>query len=93
MAIAEALLTSEEFAALPRQDARTELVRGGIVAMSPTNFRHGQVSSELIILLGGYVKQHRLGRVIGTDSGFVTARNPDSRPMSTPEAPRTIESA
>ena len=46
--------------------------------MSPTNYRHGQVSGELIILLGSYVKQHRLGRVIGTDSGFVTARNPDT---------------
>ena len=49
-------------------DGIYELVDGEI-RMSPAGFRHGKTSMALVILLGAYVKKHRLGHVVGPDTG------------------------
>jgi Uma2 family endonuclease len=77
------LLTIEEFERLPDDGWRMELVRGQVVREPPTGFDHGDVAFEIGFLLRSFVKEHGLGKVVGTDSGFVlfddppTVRAPD----------------
>ena len=78
MATAAALMTVEEFAALPNVGPQTELVRGRVIEMPPTNFIHGLVCAEMTRLLSNTAKQLGSGRVVGNDSGVITHRDPDS---------------
>ena len=59
-------------------DARYELVRGGLVRMTPT----GGKPSEIGIWIGAqlllHVRPRGLGRVYGADGGFVVAHDPDT---------------
>lgn len=72
------LLTAEEFAALPREGLRLELIRGEIVAMPPTFDDHGEVALRLAVLLGQYVLANNLGRMYAAETGFLIATNPDT---------------
>lgn len=72
------LLSAEEFAALPREGLRTELIEGEVLAMPPTFDDHGEVSMLLGILIGQHVVAHQLGRVYAAETGFLIARNPDT---------------
>ena len=78
MATIEALLTAEEYLKLPDQGQPTELVRGRIVMMNMPGFRHGLICSSIARLLGNFVSDRDLGRVISNDAGVVTERGPDS---------------
>jgi Uma2 family endonuclease len=69
------LLTSDDLAQLPA-DVGYELDRGVLVEMSRPKPRHGLIATNLILLIGSFVKTNRLGRVF-TESGFILARNPD----------------
>ena len=77
------LLTIEEFARLPDDGWRLELVRGQVVREPPAGFDHGDVAIGIGTLLRRFVDEHDLGKVVGTDSGFVlfdeppTVRAPD----------------
>ena len=73
-----ALLTAEEFSALPDDGRATELVEGRIVEMPPANFRHGVVCNRVGRLLGNYVEDRKLGWVMSNDAGVITRRGPDS---------------
>ena len=72
------LLTAEEFAALPRDNMRLELVRGEILAMPPAFGGHGKTAMRLGVALGQYVLTHQLGEVYAAETGFLVARNPDT---------------
>jgi Uma2 family endonuclease len=76
--VEEQLLTIEEYAKLPDDRRRTELVQGRTVELPPTNFLHGLTCFEIAVALGQWVKERKLGRVVSNDSGIVTERNPDS---------------
>ncbi|MCC6388025.1 MAG: Uma2 family endonuclease [Dehalococcoidia bacterium] len=71
-------LTAEEFWKLPGppHGGKMELVEGEVVIHMPVGGPH----SELVIALGafllGFARSHGLGPV-GTECGFVLARNPD----------------
>lgn len=78
MATAEALLTIDEYAELPDDGRRTELVRGRLIELTQPNFLHGYVCSEMSFLLNAWVKAQGLGRVIGNDSGVITEHDPDT---------------
>ena len=71
-------LTAEEFAALPREGLRLELVRGELIAMPPAFADHGDVTGTLHAHLGYFVKTHRLGKIYGAETGFLLERNPDT---------------
>ncbi len=74
----ERLMTAEEFLAQPDDGRRTELVRGRIVELPPTNFLHGVICSKLVAILNVFVSERNLGWVLCNDSGVITRRNPDS---------------
>ena len=78
MTVAEALLTAEEYRLLPDNGQWTELVRGRIVPMNMPAPRHGYICGKVVRLLGRYLDEHDLGRVMSNDSGVVTERNPDT---------------
>src|SRR5260221_4292405 len=72
------LLTAEDFAALPRDGLRLELVRGELVAMAPSFADHGDIVGALHAELGYYIRSHHLGKIYGAETGFLIARNPDT---------------
>ena len=77
MVTATALMTLKEFAALPDDEGRTELVRGRVIEMPPPGSRHGLVCSRFSRVLGLFVTDRRLGEVLN-ESGVITHRDPDS---------------
>jgi Uma2 family endonuclease len=78
MAIAEALLTAEEFGRRPDPGYPEELVRGRIITMTPPTPFHGWVCGQAYYLLRRYADDHDLGRVMSNDSGVITERDPDT---------------
>jgi Uma2 family endonuclease len=77
------LLTIEEFERLPDDGWRLELVRGQVVREPPSGFEHGEIAFHIGSILHAFVRENHLGRVVGTDTGFVlfdeppTVRAPD----------------
>jgi Uma2 family endonuclease len=72
-----AIVTAEEFARIPDDDARYELVAGAIVRMSPVGAMHGMVATRLARALDQYVADNRLGVVL-SETGFKLAARPDT---------------
>ena len=76
------LLSVDEFARLPAEDCRFELVRGRVVREPLPGFEHGAVADELHFRLREFVHRRALGRVLGR-TGFIlfdvppTVRGPD----------------
>jgi len=76
-AVPKHMLTAVEFAALPRDGLRLELIRGEIVAMPLAFDDHGEVALRLAVLLGQFVLANNLGRMYAAETGFLIAENPD----------------
>ncbi|HET6342461.1 MAG TPA: Uma2 family endonuclease [Gemmatimonadota bacterium] len=78
-----ALLTIEEFERLPDDGSRVELVRGQLVREPPAGFEHSSLGVEIAAILRQFVRGRALGKVVGSDAGFVlfdeppTVRAPD----------------
>jgi Uma2 family endonuclease len=73
----ERLVTAEEFAKIPDDGYRYELVEGRVIRMSPPGMRHAALVMHIGALLLDYVKGHKLGVVIAS-GGFKLATNPDT---------------
>ncbi len=76
--ITPALLTAEQFAQRPDTGYPEELVRGRIVPMTMPKPRHGEICGRAVRILGNFVEDHDLGRVLSNDSGVITERGPDT---------------
>jgi Uma2 family endonuclease len=74
----ERLLTADEYAALPDDGRRTELVRGRIVEMPSPTPAHGYYCANITGIVRDYVRSRDLGRVVSNDSGVPTERGPDT---------------
>lgn len=72
------LLSAEEFAALPSEGLRLELVRGELRAMAPAFGDHGSTAMRLGSLVGQYILTHDLGEIFAAETGFLLTRNPDT---------------
>lgn len=73
-----AACTAEELLDLPDDGFRYELVRGELRQMAPGGYEHGRVAARTARVLDGFVSEHRLGEVVGAETGFVLARDPDT---------------
>jgi Uma2 family endonuclease len=71
------LTTADEFARIPDDDHRYELVDGRVVRMSPPGSVHGAITTKIALLLGRHADVHKLGAVI-VGSGFRLATDPDT---------------
>jgi Uma2 family endonuclease len=78
IAIAEKLLTAEEYCLLPDNGQPTELVRGKVVPLDIPWPRHGEICANVVHLLKQHLVDHPLGRVVSNDSGVPTERDPDT---------------
>ena len=76
--IAKTLITADELLMMPRDGRRRELVRGELIDMSPTNYDHGMIAIRLASLLDSFARPRQLGHVLGTDSGFLLEKDPDT---------------
>ena len=72
------LSTVEEYGRLENDGRLTELVRGRIVEMNRPFTSHGFYVYRVILLLGQFVDQHKLGRIVAGDAGVVTQHDPDT---------------
>src|SRR3974390_2393712 len=78
MTLAEKLMTADDLLRLPPNGLRSELVKGELITMSPTNGEHGSCAFSITVLLGAYIKAHSLGQGFAAETGFVIGRNPDT---------------
>ncbi len=67
--------TIEELERLPEDGYRHELVRGRLVREPPPGAEHGGVTVEIGRLLGNFVRERGIGRVMA-EAGFVLAGDP-----------------
>ena len=73
-----ARVTADELLDLPRGSQRYELLAGELITMSPAGWKHGVVAGDLNAILGHFVRQHKLGRIFGAETGFLLERDPDT---------------
>ncbi len=77
MATVEQITTAEQL--FQASDlGRCELLRGELVMMSPAGSEHGMIAAAIAAILREYVKSHRLGVVLGAETGFKIASDPDT---------------
>jgi Uma2 family endonuclease len=80
--VATRQVTVDEFEAMAL-DGRWELIDGELVEMSPSAEESSNISATITILIGQFVRAHRLGRMYTAEGGFVlfsdreTVRAPD----------------
>src|SRR3954467_8778148 len=73
------MVTADELLALPSgMGKRYELVAGELRVMSPAGWRHGQIIANVSDLLGVFIRQKKLGRWFGAETGFLLKREPDT---------------
>lgn len=73
------VVTADELLALPTgMGKRYELVAGELRTMSPSGWRHGQIVANVSDLLGVFIRQKKLGRWFGAETGFLLKRDPDT---------------
>lgn len=58
-------------------EARYDLLDGALIRMSPAGFLHGALVARLSSRLEAFVADHRLGQVVGAETGFILGRAPD----------------
>lgn len=71
-------VTADELFYLKYPDKQVELIRGQLVVREPPGTWHGKVSGGLTGMLDAYVRRHKLGVVLGQDTGFKIESDPDT---------------
>lgn len=74
------LLTAEEFAALPDDGQKMELVQGRITYLKFPYPRDGQICCAIGCYLANLVQERNLGHVVSNDSAIITEHDPDTVP-------------
>ena len=72
------LMTADDLLRLYSQGVRGELIRGVLHKTMPSGQEHGEIAANAVIILGGFVKPRRLGRIIASDAGVILERDPDT---------------
>jgi Uma2 family endonuclease len=71
-------MTADRLFGIKDDGFRYELVNGELRKMTPSGFNHGKVVARLTALLTLYVESNRLGAVLGAETGFKLASDPDT---------------
>lgn len=77
MVAQEQLVTAEDFAGLPDDGSRHELVKGAIIEVVRPTFAHGRVQTRIARFLDAFLDNHALGWIT-TETGYILSRNPDT---------------
>ena len=72
------LLTAADLLRLDAEGVRGELIRGVLCKTMAAGQRHGKIVMNLAIEMGVFIKQARLGTLVGSDSGVWLERDPDT---------------
>ncbi|HEX5163775.1 MAG TPA: Uma2 family endonuclease [Thermomicrobiales bacterium] len=67
-------MSVEEFLQLPDDGCQYELVQGELIEMPGSGFEHSAINAFLILELGIYNRQHRLGVITSSDGAYVLNR-------------------
>jgi Uma2 family endonuclease len=78
MAVDAPLTTADELLRMPRGRWRYELVRGELRVMEPAGIEHGRVAAVAGGVLFAHVKRIGSGVVLGAETGYVLATDPDT---------------
>ena len=74
----EKLLTADDLLELHGKGVRGELIRGVFCETMSAGTRHGKIVMKFGFLLGSVVFPRRLGTLVGSDSGVLLERDPDT---------------
>ena len=72
------LLTADDLLRLYSEGVRGELIRGVLHETMASGEEHGEIVTNMVLILGGFVKPRRLGRLVGSDVGVRLEREPDT---------------
>jgi Uma2 family endonuclease len=72
------LFTADQLLHMPSDNFRYELRKGALIKMSPAGFEHGVIIAALAGLLWQHVRANKLGVVLGAETGFKLASDPDT---------------
>jgi Uma2 family endonuclease len=72
------LMTADELLRYPHNNQRLELVKGELRVMPPSGGEHGMLAANICGPVVSYVRTHRLGVVVGAETGFLLAQDPDT---------------
>ena len=75
---AKRLLTADEVFAMPNTKFGVELVKGELIRKMPTGILPGIIVARLAAALSVFVRQRKLGEVLGAETGFKLQLNPDT---------------
>lgn len=66
-------MTADDLLELPMgMGERYELIEGELITMTPAGGRHGEVCLNIGFQIKLYLKDHPIGRAVGTETGFFT---------------------
>lgn len=78
MSVKHELVTAEALWKMPEVPGKNfELIDGEVVEVSPAGMGHGLMVLKLAGIMSEFVRQHKLGIVVGDDVGYVLRRHPD----------------
>lgn len=75
---ADTLVTADQLFDMAAEDGRYELVEGELRSRTPGGSEHGAIGFDVGMLVGTFVRKHKLGRMFTAETGFLIHRNPDT---------------
>ena len=74
----ERLMTADELMELPDDGNLYELSRGMLVCMSPSSYGPSRVAGKVLVKMGSFIDEHKLGDYGTAEGGFRLASDPDT---------------
>ena len=71
-------VTAEQLLEMHSRGMRGELIRGVFCETMAAGMKHGEIVMRLGRLLGNVIEEHKLGRLMGSDSGVKIESDPDT---------------